>query len=221
VSSGTAAWFEIVGVVGDVQSIDIAQNPPPYQLYQPVAHDPRHFGMLAMRLSVDPSAATFAAVRAAVARVDPDLVLRRLATAEERMQEVTSSMHLVTRLLTGFALLGLLLAGVGLYGVMSRTVAQRTDEIGVRMALGARAGDVLGLVLASASRLVAIGAIIGTVGAVAISHLLASVLPRLDTRTGAVTVTALLLLAGVALAASAAPARRAARVDPMAALRAD
>ena len=119
----------------------------------------------------------------------------------------------------GFAAIALILAAAGLYGVLSYTVAQRTSEIGLRMALGAQARNVLGVVLRSTARVVAAGLAIGLVGAFGLSSLLGAVLPSMATDTGVVGVIAAAVLIAAAFLACYLPARRATRVDPMVALR--
>jgi predicted permease len=213
------AWIEVVGVVADVRSIDLAQEPAPFQLYQPTAQDPRRDVVLAVRVDGGRSAATLAAIRTAVAELDAALVARRLMTASDSLQEVTTSMSLMTRLLLAFAALGLLLAALGIYGAMTRMVAQRTDEIGLRMALGAQTRDVVGLVMRSGTRVVVAGLAIGLVGAAGLSRLLGAVLPSMATDTGVVSVLAGSVLIAAAFVACYLPARRATRVSPMVALR--
>jgi putative ABC transport system permease protein len=132
---------------------------------------------------------------------------------------VNASMSLVTRLLTGFAGLGLSLAALGIYGATARMVAQRTDEIGLRIALGAQLRNVFGLVFASGARIVAIGVGIGLVGTFALSRVIGSVLPGMEIGGASAGVAAMGLLTAVALLACYFPARRAARVDPIVALR--
>ena len=134
---------------------------------------------------------------------------------------MTSQMRLCQQLLVAFAVLGLLLAGLGIYGAMTRMVAQRTSEIGLRMALGAQVVDVLGLVFASGVRIVALGAGAGLLGAFALSRLLASVLPTMETDAALVGVAGAVLLVAVALVACYVPARRATQVNPIEALRAE
>ena len=220
-STERGPWMEVVGVVSDVRSIDFAQEPAPHQLYQPTTQDPRRGLMLALRAATGRPAAIVPAVQAAVAELDPDLTARRLATATVRMREVTTSMSLVTRLLSAFAVLGLLLSALGIYGAMARMVAQRTDEIGLRMALGARARHALGLVFASGGRLVALGIAFGLAGAFGLSRLLASVFPSMQIDSGIAGLSATGILAAAALLACYLPARRAARIDPIVALRSE
>jgi putative ABC transport system permease protein len=214
-------WLEIVGVAADVRSIDVAQEPAPYQLYQPTAQDPRRGFVIAVRTDAATAAEPLIAMRAAIAGLDGALVARRLGTATDSMNEVTTSMSVITTLLAAFAALGLLLAALGIYGAMTRMVAQRTDEIGLRIALGAQARDVLRLVLRSATRVVAIGMAIGLFGAFGLSRLLGAVLPSMAIDTGMVSAAAVAVLAAVAFVACYLPARRATHVDPMTALRGD
>jgi predicted lysophospholipase L1 biosynthesis ABC-type transport system permease subunit len=213
--------MDIVGVVADVRSIDFAKEPAPFQLYQPTVQDPRRGLMLAVRVGAGSPGAIIPEIRAGIAEIDPDLVVRRLRTATNSMAEVTSSVSIVARLLTVFAVLGLLLAALGIYGAMTRMVAQRSDEIGLRMALGAQVRNVLGLVLASGARIVGIGIATGLVGAFALSRLLGSMLPSMETSSGLMGSGATVLLITVALLACYLPARRATRVDPIEALRSE
>jgi putative ABC transport system permease protein len=211
--------MEVVGVVADVRSIDLAQEPAPYQLYVPAAQDPRRGVVLAVRTSDVASAATAAAIRTAVAELDEALVARRLMTAADTLQDVTTSMSVVTRLLLAFAALGLLLAALGIYGAMTRMVAERTDEIGLRMAVGAQARDILVLVLRSGTRVVGTGLAIGLAGAFGLSQLLGAVLPSMAIDTGAASVVSAGVLVAAAFVACYLPARRASRVSPIVALR--
>jgi putative ABC transport system permease protein len=212
-------WMDIIGVVADVRSIDLAQEPAPHQLYQPTAQDPRRDVVLAIRLDRDASGSAVVAIRTAIAELDVALVPRRLRTAVNTLQDVTTSMSVVTRLLLAFAALGLVLAALGIYGAMTRMVAQRTDEIGLRMALGARARDVFRLVMRSAARVVVTGLAIGLVGALGLSRLLGAVLPSMAIDTGGVSVVAAGVLIAAAFVACYLPARRATLVSPIVALR--
>ena len=217
----TPDWMEVVGVVADVRSIDVAQAPASFQLYKPAAQDPRHDFMVAARTAGVAGGSVSAAIGAAVADLDPDLTVRALMPVTARMQEVTSQMALMQQLLLAFAVLGLLLASLGIYGAMARMVAHRTNEIGLRMALGAQVPHVVGLVFRSGGRIVAIGAGAGLLGAFGLSRLLASVLPTMETDSSLVGVAGAALLTAVALAACYVPARRATRVNPVDALRAE
>ena len=213
--------MEVVGIVADVRSINVAQPPVAFQVYQPTAQDPRHSFVIAVRTAGVVPGAVSASVGTAIAALDPGLTVRALMPMTARMEEVTSQMRLCQQLLVGFAVLGLLLASLGIYGAMTRMVAQRTGEIGVRMALGAQVSNVVGLVFGSGSRIVFIGTGAGLLGAFGLSRLLASTLPTMQTDGGLVGLAGTGLLVAVALAACYLPARRATRVNPIDALRAD
>ena len=129
------------------------------------------------------------------------------------------NISLLGTLLGAFALLGLLLATIGIYGVISYTVLQRTGEIGIRMAFGAQARDVLWLVLGKGARLILVGAVLGFVGAYAVGRLLISAIPTLPTRDPVALAAITFVLVAVALLACYLPARRATKVDPLTALR--
>ncbi len=220
--SETPDWLEIVGVVADVRSIDVAQRPSPYQLYQPISQDPHPGCVIAVRtLPGLAPGAVLASMRAAVAEVDPNLAVRDLETANVAMSSITSQMYVCRQLLLAFALLGLFLAALGIYGAIARMVSQRAGEFGVRMALGARAGDLVRLVLGSGLRLVVAGAAVGAFGAFGLSRALSAALPAMVTDGTGVGAAATVVLIAVALLACWMPARRAAGADPMTALRSE
>ncbi len=131
----------------------------------------------------------------------------------------SSDVDLLEKILGAFALLGLALATLGIYGVIARTVVQRTGEIGTRMALGAQVSDVIRLILGSGIRLALIGAAIGVIGALGLARLIASIMPAMQTNGVLVLSATTALLVALALAACWVPARRAAKIDPMVALR--
>jgi putative ABC transport system permease protein len=161
------------------------------------------------------------AVRAAVWRVDHDQPVWRVRTMNRVLDEARGGPRFTVWLMAAFATLALVLAAIGVYGVMSYAVARRTQEVGIRMALGARRGQVLAMVLREGMRTIVIALIVGLVVAVATTRLLSSQLfgvSAVDPLTFAVVPV---LLAVVALAACYLPARRASRVDPIVALRAD
>ena len=214
-------WLEIVGVAADVFSADVAQRPIPTQLYRPSAQIFQRDGFLAVRFFATPSSPDVEAIRAAVSALDGSITLRNLLPAERAMERVTSQMKICRQLLTAFAALGLLLAVIGIYGMIARLVVQRTGEIGIRMALGAQVEDVMRLVLQSGVRLAAIGIGLGWGGALGLSVVLSKVLPTMRTNGAAVIATAGFALLAIALLACWLPARRATRVDPLVALRAE
>jgi putative ABC transport system permease protein len=213
-------WFEIVGVVQDVRALDVAEDVNPHQIYQVTAQDPRRHFTLAARTAGEPGGLA-PSIRMAVVGLDPDLQTRRLMSANARMQDVTSVFAMVRRLLMAFAALGLFLAALGIYGAMTRMVAQRTGEIGLRMALGAQARNVVALVLGAGARIVGAGAALGVLGAIGLARLLGAVLPGLRLDGWTVGAAATMLLIAMALVACYRPARRATSIDPMTALRSE
>ena len=172
----------------------------------------------AIRTSGDP-AHLISVVRAVMAEVEPNQALHNVMTMEQRLANTTTSRRLNTTLLGSFAAVALLLAVVGIYGVMSYAVAQRRREIGVRMALGAQRSDVLGLIIHGGLRLTLLGVAIGLVGAFALTRYLSSQLYSVKATDPLTFLTIAVALMGVALFASWLPARRAARTNPMEALR--
>ncbi|MDQ5980501.1 MAG: putative transport system permease protein [Verrucomicrobiota bacterium] len=220
VHNGQTKWVEIIGVVRSAQSAVAFTNPPTgFHVYRSVAHEPWTWIRFAVR-SENP-AALIESVRRAVAEVDPDLPADQLMTVDQFVERQQHNLIIVAQLLTGFAGLGLVLAAVGLYGVISNIVAQRTGEFGIRLALGAKPSDVLKLVLGRGLLLTAIGLVLGMAGAYALGLFLGSFMPRMiATDPVALAGTAAILFAVAALACWL-PARRATRVDPLEALRAE
>jgi putative ABC transport system permease protein len=154
-----------------------------------------------------------------VAAIDPDLPASRISSVQQAVDAQTAYWRLLVWLLGAFALLGLGLAAVGVYGVVSYTTAQRTKEMGLRMALGAHREDVLKLVLRQGMMPVGLGLVIGLVGALALAQSLRSLFSGIRPADPATFAVVGVVLAGIALLACYLPARRAARVDPMVALR--
>jgi putative ABC transport system permease protein len=154
-----------------------------------------------------------------VAEVEPNQALHNVMTMEQRLANTTTSRRLNTALLGSFAAIALLLAVVGIYGVMSYAVTQRTREIGLRLALGAQKADVLSLVVNHGLRLTLAGVGIGLIAALALTRYLSSLLYSVKATDPLTFLGVALALTGVALLASYIPARRAAKVDPMVALR--
>ena len=212
--------LEVVGVAKTIKYHDPAEPPLPF-LYMPFAQQYSSFMMLHVETPGDP-AALAAPVLAQVHSLDPGMPVVDTQTLEHFFNQAALwSSRLVTQVVVAIGLLGLLLAVTGLYGVIAYSVSRRTREIGIRMAIGADAGNVARLVLRQGLWLTLIGTAIGLALALAVSKLLASLLAGVSSRDPAVYLLAPALLAAVSLLACYVPARRAARVDPMEALRHD
>jgi putative ABC transport system permease protein len=210
-------WKEVVGVVGDIKYSGLDTAPEP-TFYMPYRQNPwiRQFAIV--RTASDPAGLASAA-REIVASLDKDVPVARLRTMDELMTASVAPPKFRTVLVAIFAIVGLLLAAIGIYGVMAYAVSERTHELGVRMALGADRRDVVRLVIGEALLLAAAGVALGLAGAFATTRLLRSLLFGV-TATDAGTFAAIsALLVVTALVASYVPARRAMRVDPMVALR--
>jgi ABC-type antimicrobial peptide transport system permease subunit len=160
-------------------------------------------------------------LRRAVADIDPDVAVQEIYTIPEAVDRFTHNITLINRIIGAFALLGVLLAAIGLYGVISNLVAQRTGEFGIRLALGARPRDVLTLVLRGGILLTGLGLVIGTAAAYAINLVLQSAMPRMASSDPLTITGVAVLLFLVALTACWLPARRATRINPLDALRAE
>ena len=214
-SSGTPC--EIVGIVGDVRSRKV--NEPDYmEFYRPWAQENFPFPTIVVRSNLREDAVT-KLVRSTLATVDPGLAIALPQSMEKIIAQALGQTRLMTWLLGIFACVALLLAAIGIYGAVAYTVEQRTGEIGVRMALGAQARDVLRLILNQGMKPVVIGLAIGIVSAFALGRLIASQLYEVSAHNPALLAAATILLATIALIACLLPARRATHVDPLQALR--
>ncbi|HTS13933.1 MAG TPA: ABC transporter permease [Candidatus Limnocylindrales bacterium] len=208
--------YEIVGVVRDAKYSDLRQDISP-TMYSPQAATPMG-ASFEVRTAADPKALV-PAIRAVVAQMNPNLPLRNLTTQSQQIDRLLFQERLVARLSSFFGSLALILACIGLYGLLSYEVARRTREIGIRMALGAQVGDVLRLVVKQGLALALVGSIVGVAAALAVTHYLNSLLYGVHANDPGTIVVVAVLLALVALAACLIPARRAAQVDPIVALR--
>ena len=210
-------WRTVVGVVRDVKHYG-PDKPGAVALYLPHAQYPVSFMTLVARTSGDPTG-MLGTVRKTVQGLDPDQVPTNAAIMEDVLVSSIQTRRFPMFLLGGFATLALVLAAVGIYGVMSYVVAQRTHEIGIRMALGARTGDVLRLIVGNALWLVALGILLGGVGAFGLTRLMKSLLFGVVPTDVATFLVVCLSLVAVALVACYLPARRATKIDPLIALR--
>jgi putative ABC transport system permease protein len=208
---------EIVGVVGNIRHFSLATEPF-REMYMNIAQTPRGSVNLVVRTRSDPAALT-AAIKQEVQGLDRDLPIYNPKTMEQRVSESAAAPRFRTLLLALFAALALVLAAVGIYGVISYSVTQRTHEIGIRMALGAGRRDILKLVLGHGVVLTLIGVAIGLVGAFMLTRIMATFLFGVSATDPLTYTLVSLLLLAVALVACYVPARRAMRVDPMVALR--
>ena len=211
------AWRTIVGVVADVSYRGL-DDPGEAAIYTPFDQTPFLWQYLMLRTSVPPATVT-RAIRDAVAAVDPDLVPSRIQPVAELVAGVVAPRRFNTLLLSAFGALALLLAGIGIYGVIAYSVTQRTREIGVRMALGAEPGDVMRLVVGQGLRLALAGVLLGLLGAFAATRLMRSLLYGVSATDPATFAAVAFVLTSLALLASYVPARRAVRLDPTRALR--
>jgi putative ABC transport system permease protein len=210
-------WRTIVGVVRDVKQYG-PDKPSAMALYVPHAQYPVQFMTLVARTSGDP-AEMIGTIRKTVQGLDADQVPTNVATMEEVMTNSIQSRRFPMFVLGGFAALALVLAAVGIYGVMSYVVAQRTHEIGIRMALGARTSNVLRLIVGNGLWLAIMGVLLGAAGAFGLTRLMKSLLfGVVPTDVWTFVVVAAGLIA-VALVACYLPARRATKIDPLTALR--
>jgi len=223
IPQNTNSWMTVVGVVGDVNQSAIGSEVIP-QTYEPIEQQPdgaanfyRRLNLI-VRASGDP-AAVLAAIRGAVQRLDRELPLSDPMPAAEVVNESVKPQRFSMTVVALFALVALALAAIGIYGVLANAVTQQTHDIGVRMALGAGASDVMWAVLRRALILMAIGVAIGSAGALALARVMAGLLYEVRPTDGATFAGAALLLAALAVAASLVPAWRATRVDPLVALR--
>jgi putative ABC transport system permease protein len=211
--------YDVVGVVGDTRPTSLKTAPGP-EMYTAWAQTPVPWAAIVVRAEGDPSALA-GLVRDRVAAIDPALPLYDVKTMEARLSESVGRQRFTAALAGLFAAVALALAAVGTYGVVSYLVERRTHEIGVRMALGARPGDVVRLVLGRGLALTVAGIGAGVVGALGLTRLLEGMLYGVGATDPVAFVATTLVLAAVALAACYVPARRAARVDPAAALRSE
>jgi len=220
--AGNVVWMEIVGVVADTRPIEARASDIRFEVYQPYAQRTWEVMILSVRAATPELAqALVEPIRRTVTKYNSNLAINRTMPMVALIREQTQVWETINHLLVLFAGLGLSLAALGVYGVVSRMIAQRTGEFGIRMALGAQARDILGLVLGANLRTALMGAGVGVIGALVLARYLASALPVFAEGNGPVLAVAIGILFIVALAACLIPARRATRIDPVMALRSE
>jgi putative ABC transport system permease protein len=216
---GDGNWMTIVGVVPSVKNRKLDEDTKPY-VYRPASQWVSRNMSLVVRSQNDPSALV-PAIRRQVASLDPELPFFDVRTIDQSIARTLTTKRLTNLLLAGFAATALLLALIGIYGVMSLNVGGRTNEFGIRIALGAQAGDVLKLVIGQGIKLAGAGALLGLGGALALTRLMKTLLFGVSA-TDPLTFGAIaLVLLLVAICACWIPARRATQVDPLVALRSE
>jgi len=216
---GDDEWRTIVGVVGDARHFTLDETPLD-QAYVPHAQRPQIFTSIVVRTKGDPHDAV-ASVRQAVWRVDKDQPIWRFRSMQDDLDAAVTSPRVLMWLMGIFSVVAVLVAVVGIYGVLSYTMSQRTQEIGIRIALGADARRVTRMVVAEGAKLVGIAVAVGLVGAFAATRWLRTQLFGVEPHDAITFVAVTVALASVAILACYIPARRASRVDPMEALRTD
>jgi predicted permease len=213
-------WLTVVGVVNDVRQLDLVSVPRP-AMYFPASQDHGSGDTLrdwVVRTSSDPGALV-PSVRSAVWSIDATLPVTRVQTMAQVRGAATASQRFTLLVVGGFGVLALLLAAIGLYGVTAYNVSQRTRELGIRVALGARRGALLRSVLMQGARLTIVGLLIGTVAALALTELMSTLLFEIGPRDPITFAGVTLLLLIVAVAAAYGPAHRATRINPVVALK--
>ena len=216
-SRGRDRNIEVIGVVKDVKVNNLQEDPQPIDYY-PYTQHPRYLNDFEVRYSGDIDTIAFA-VRHGIHEVDPHLPISNVTTLDEQVRRSVGNQRLVAQLSTFFGLLAIFLSCIGIYGVMSYVVTRRTNEIGIRMALGARRSNMLWMVLREILKLVSIGIIIGVPVTLAGDRLVSNMLFGLKPTDPITLVSAIIILLIVAAVAGYLPARRASQVDPMVALR--
>jgi putative ABC transport system permease protein len=216
-STDPPKWITIVGVAADTKLYGLA-NPARLEVYLPFRQSVSGDMDLVVKSAADPAALT-SAIRYAVASVDKDQPIFAIATMQQLVKDSVSTRRVTLILLGIFSALALVLAAIGIYGVISYSVAQRTHEIGIRMALGADGGGVLRMILAQGVKIAGAGVIIGLAASLGLTRLMAKLLFSVSAADPLTFAAVAIVLAGVAMLACYIPARRALRVDPIIALR--
>jgi putative ABC transport system permease protein len=215
-----ASWVTVVGVVGDMRRQGLETEPIP-QVFQPLAQNPPRLATLLVRTSLDDPLNMAGAIQAAVHRIEKSAAVYGVTTLEGRLGAFLQTRRFQTSLLICFSLVALVIAAIGIYGLIQYSVAIRTHEIGIRLAVGAQTGDVLRIIVGDGLKLTLAGLAVGLGGALSLSPVASSLLFGVSPTDPVTFVAVSLLLAFVATTASYLPARRAMKVDPVEALRHD
>jgi putative ABC transport system permease protein len=218
-TGGDDVWYTVVGIVGNVRDIDAATAGMPH-LYVSIPQAGGNRLSLALKTSGD-GATVLPAVRRAISQIEPSIPLEGVRTLTDIVDFSFASRRLIKILLSGFAVLAVTLAGVGIYGVMSLHVANRSREFGIRLAVGAEPSRLVRLVLGEGAVLAIAGVVVGVIGALVATRWIQSLLYDVSATDPVVFAVLPLLLAAIALAACYVPARRAAKSDPLMALRSE
>jgi len=209
--------YQIVGIAEDAKIIHIHELPAPY-MYLPITQSPSTGGSLILETRGDPRS-LITPVKAAISKIDPTIAIRQVQTSKQLLRFATWDDAVIAKIVGTLSLLGIFLAAIGLYGVISYLVRRRTHEIGIRMALGARARDVLLATMRQGLRLAIAGSAIGVIAAYAAARLMSSALYGVNPHDPWSFIVAVFGVLAVSLLACYIPARRASKVDPMVALR--
>ena len=210
-------WLTIVGVVGDVRHSSLEAEPD-FATFEPHSKRPWSTMSLLVRTNIPPANA-ITSVRNELKAAESDILIDKVSTMSDRISKSVAPQRLNTILLSIFAGVALLAAAIGIYGVLAFSVTQRTREIGIRIALGAKTTNVSAMIIGQGMRLVIAGIVLGLIAAFGVTSLMEKLLFKVSPADPTTFALISLLLAGVALAACFVPARRAAKVDPMVALR--
>ncbi|HUG10224.1 MAG TPA: ABC transporter permease [Opitutaceae bacterium] len=214
-------WGEVVGVIADFQPNDPDPSLVVHHIYVVMAQEPQRQFELAVRAENVAPSALVASIRATMTDLDADLPVRRLQPADKFIARMLYQLGVLRDMLTAFGALGLGLASIGIYGIIARTMAQRTGEFAIRIALGASVRNLTRLVLASGVKLALVGSALGLFGAFGVSSIIAAAFPGIRTDNLLVLAGTTFLLVAIALLACWLPARRAGKVNPVDALRAE
>jgi putative ABC transport system permease protein len=211
-------WFTVVGVVGDMRRQGLEKEPIP-QMFEPLAQNPPRRGILLVQTSMADPLSIAGEVQAAVRRVEKYAPVYAVTTLEAQLGAYLTERRFQTSLLIGFAVVAMLMAAIGIYGLIQYSIAMRTHEIGIRIAVGAQSGEIFRMIVGEGLKLSLIGLGLGLVGALWLGRAGASLLYGVTATDPLTFVTVSVLLTAVAMAACYFPARRAMRLDPILALR--